>query len=50
MRRLRPLLPRQAGDEDTGRIHFTDVACTLFDSGSCRCRDYARRRLGWPIA
>ncbi len=31
-------------DEDTGRIHFTDVACTLFDSGSCRCRDYARRR------
>jgi uncharacterized protein len=31
-------------DEDTGQIHFTDVACKLFESGSCRCRDYARRR------
>ena len=30
-------------DEDTGAIHFTDVACKLFDSGACRCRDYARR-------
>lgn len=30
-------------DEDTGKIHFTDVACKLFDSGTCRCRDYARR-------
>jgi uncharacterized protein len=31
-------------DEDTGKIHFTDVACVLLESGSCRCRDYARRR------
>jgi uncharacterized cysteine cluster protein YcgN (CxxCxxCC family) len=31
-------------DEDTGRIHFTDVACRLFDAAACRCADYARRR------
>ena len=31
-------------DEDTGRIHFTDVACKLFDAGTCRCRDYPRRQ------
>ena len=31
-------------DEDTGKIHFTDIACTLFDSGACRCRDYPRRQ------
>ena len=30
-------------DEDTGKIHFTDVACKLFHPGTCRCRDYARR-------
>lgn len=30
-------------DEDTGKIHFTDVACTLFDSRACRCKDYANR-------
>ncbi|MFV0281137.1 MAG: YcgN family cysteine cluster protein [Rhodoblastus sp.] len=30
-------------DEDTGAIHFTDVACDLFEPGACRCRDYARR-------
>lgn len=30
-------------DEDTGKIHFTDVACKLFDAGTCRCRDYTRR-------
>jgi hypothetical protein len=30
-------------DEDTGRIHFTDLACKLFDSGTCRCSDYEHR-------
>ncbi len=30
-------------DEDTGAIHATDVACRLFDAGTCRCRDYANR-------
>jgi uncharacterized protein len=30
-------------DEDTGEIHFTDIACKLFDKGSCRCADYAHR-------
>jgi uncharacterized cysteine cluster protein YcgN (CxxCxxCC family) len=31
-------------DEDTGAIHYTDVACRLFEAGACRCRNYARRR------
>jgi uncharacterized cysteine cluster protein YcgN (CxxCxxCC family) len=31
-------------DEDTGQIHFTDIACKLFDAATCRCADYARRR------
>src|SRR6476646_1330103 len=30
-------------DEDTGRIHFTDLACKLFDTGRCRCTDYENR-------
>lgn len=30
-------------DADTGEIHWTSIACRLFDAGACRCRDYARR-------
>ena len=30
-------------DEDTGEIHWTSVACRLFDEGSCRCRNYPDR-------
>ncbi|WP_293853219.1 YcgN family cysteine cluster protein [uncultured Alsobacter sp.] len=35
-------------DEDTGTIHATDIACRLFDAGSCRCRDYANRTQAVP--
>jgi uncharacterized cysteine cluster protein YcgN (CxxCxxCC family) len=31
-------------DEDSGEIHFTDIACKLFNTGTCRCADYAHRR------
>jgi uncharacterized cysteine cluster protein YcgN (CxxCxxCC family) len=30
-------------DEETGRIHFTNLACKLFDPKSCNCGDYANR-------
>jgi len=30
-------------DEDTGRIHHTDVACRLLDLASCRCANYHER-------
>lgn len=30
-------------DEDTGDIHWTTVACRLFDCATCRCSDYAHR-------
>ena len=32
-------------DEDTGDIHYTDIACKLLDGRSCRCRDYPNRQL-----
>ena len=35
-------------DEDNGAVHFTDVACTLLDMGSCRCSDYAHRQAKVP--
>src|SRR5580658_1458600 len=31
-------------EEDTGKIHFTDVSCTLLDTRSCRCADYTNRQ------
>ena len=31
-------------DEDSGKIHFTDIGCQLLDAKSCRCMDYKRRR------
>ena len=30
-------------DAETGELFFTDVACRLLDTRSCRCRDYPRR-------
>lgn len=30
-------------DEDTGKIHWTSVACRMFDAKTCRCTDYAGR-------
>ena len=30
-------------EEETGRIVYSQVACTLLDLGTCRCRDYPNR-------
>jgi len=35
-------------DEDTGEIHWTNVACRLLDGDSCRCRDYPHRQAKVP--
>lgn len=31
-------------DEDTGAIAWTNIACRLFDDGSCSCGNYALRK------
>jgi uncharacterized protein len=35
-------------DEDSGRIHFTSIACKLLESGTCRCSDYSHRNRRVP--
>ena len=31
-------------DDDTEEIHYTTVACRLFDTDTCRCSDYESRQ------
>lgn len=31
-------------DEDTGKVHFTDIGCRLLDGTSCACRNYPQRQ------
>lgn len=35
-------------DEDTGQIHYTNVACALLDLDSGHCRDYCNRAHAMP--
>ena len=35
-------------DADTRRIAYTDIACKLLDSGTCRCTDYKNRQRTVP--
>lgn len=35
-------------DEDTGEVHFTNIACRLLDGESCRCSSYETRKRHVP--
>ena len=35
-------------DEDTGQVLYTDVTCTLYDAGACRCANYPERQSRVP--
>ena len=35
-------------DSESGKIYYTNVACKLFDSSTCRCNDYANRTTRVP--
>jgi uncharacterized cysteine cluster protein YcgN (CxxCxxCC family) len=35
-------------DEDTDIVHYTDVACSLLDCDSCKCRNYPKRQFFVP--
>lgn len=35
-------------DDDTGRVHYTNVTCRLFDCATRRCGQYALRRMFVP--
>lgn len=34
--------------EDTGEVAYTNIACRLFDNGTCRCADYPNRKAHVP--
>ena len=34
----------KAEDEQTGEIHYTEVACRLLDLDACQCTNYRRRQ------
>jgi uncharacterized cysteine cluster protein YcgN (CxxCxxCC family) len=34
--------------EDTGEVAYTNIACRLFDDATCRCADYANRKVHVP--